>query len=275
MVLSDEQLKSAAENSLWRPQLEKDACGVGFCASVKGIQTHEILQSARVMLERMAHRGACVGDNDSGDGAGVMTAIPDKLYREDIKMTNNIELPPPGLYATGILFLTPESYKQAKESFSDLARGCKLQVLAWRKLKVNSEHLGKESRKTEPLMRQVFVTSDFAADQKRFHQAVYLLRKQTTVRMSHQGVSCYVVSLSAKTIAPSSYNPTTGLVAVVVQSQASFNLLEVNCIATVTCPRPQGSSASSSRTGEASCWVLRGEKGRIGPLSRLCLRTGI
>jgi hypothetical protein len=74
---------------------------------------------------------------------------------------------------------------------------------------------------------------------------------------------------------PSSYNPTTGLVAVVVQSQASFNLLEVNCIATVTCPRPQGSSASSSRTGEASCWVLRGEKGRIGPLSRLCLRTGI
>uniref|UniRef100_A0A915PCC0 glutamate synthase (ferredoxin) n=1 Tax=Meloidogyne floridensis TaxID=298350 RepID=A0A915PCC0_9BILA len=168
VILSEEQLEYAAKNSLWRPQLEKDACGVGFCASVKGIQTHEILKAGRVMLERMAHRGACVGDNDSGDGAGVMTAIPDDLY--------------------------------PKESFSDLARGCKLQVLAWRKLKVNSDHLGRESRKTEPLMRQVFVTSDFASNQKRFHQAIYLLRKQTTIRMLQQGVSCYVVSLSATTI---------------------------------------------------------------------------
>nr|CAD2200522.1 unnamed protein product [Meloidogyne enterolobii] len=200
VILSEEQLEYAAKNSLWRPQLEKDACGVGFCASVKGIQTHEILKAGRVMLERMAHRGACVGDNDSGDGAGVMTAIPDDLYREDIKRTNDIDLPPLGQYATGILFLSPESYKQAKESFSDLARGCKLQVLAWRKLKVNSDHLGRESRKTEPLMRQVFVTSDFASNQKRFHQAIYLLRKQTTIRMLQQGVSCYVVSLSATTI---------------------------------------------------------------------------
>lgn len=200
VLITDEQLNNAAENSLWRPQLEKDACGVGFCASVKGIPTHKILQEGRIMLERMTHRGACVCDNDSGDGAGVMTAIPDQLYREEIKKVYNIDLPPAGQYATGILFLSAESYKQAKESFCDLTRGCELRVITWRKLKTNSDCLGKESRKTEPLMRQVFVTSDFAADQERFDRAIYLLRKQTVVKMAQQGVPCYVVSLSSSTI---------------------------------------------------------------------------
>src|SRR5688500_13664717 len=107
------------------------------------------------MLERMAHRGACACDNDSGDGAGVLTAIPDHLYRDDLNETDNIELPPFEQYATGMLFLENHTYKQAKESFSELARGCNLRVICWRKLNTNSACLGDEARKTEPCIRQV------------------------------------------------------------------------------------------------------------------------
>ena len=68
---------------------------------------------------------------------------------------DGIDLPLQGQYATGILFLAHDSYKQAKESFCDLTKGCDLRVITWRKLKVNSDCLGVEAKKTEPLMRQV------------------------------------------------------------------------------------------------------------------------
>ncbi|KAK6061978.1 class II glutamine amidotransferase [Cooperia oncophora] len=114
MVILTKEQEEAAKEGLWLPQLERDGCGVGFVVSIKGIKTHKILCEARTMLERMAHRGACACDNDSGDGAGVLTAIPDLLYRKSVKEQDGVDLPPPGQYATGILFLNKDSYKQAK-----------------------------------------------------------------------------------------------------------------------------------------------------------------
>ncbi|VDM48551.1 unnamed protein product [Toxocara canis] len=202
VVLTKEQIEMVEKSGIWLPQMEKDACGVGFVTSIKGVATHKILESARTMLERMAHRGACSCDNDSGDGAGVLTAIPDDLYRNEIKkfyiklikLSHNtyvpehrknfaveqfdggtyrlisnripqtyilplrhddINLPPLGEYATGMLFLDQETYRQAKEAFTDLAKGCNLKVIAWRRPETHSEQIGTEARKTEPCIRQV------------------------------------------------------------------------------------------------------------------------
>lgn len=200
VLLPNDLLKETTNKTLWREQLEHDACGVGFVVDVSGHPTHKVLEEGRVMLERMAHRGACVCDNDTGDGAGVLTSIPDLLFRDELKQIQRIDLPEVGRYATGILFLTQDSYKQAKESFCDLAREFDLRVIAWRKLKVNSDCIGIEAKKTEPIIRQVFVTADYANDEKKFERNVYLLRKQTVVKLAQQGVLCYVVSLSATTI---------------------------------------------------------------------------
>uniref|UniRef100_A0AC34GRP2 Glutamine amidotransferase type-2 domain-containing protein n=1 Tax=Panagrolaimus sp. ES5 TaxID=591445 RepID=A0AC34GRP2_9BILA len=200
VVLTKEQFERAERETLWDPKLEKDACGVGFVTSIKGVPTHKILEDGRVMLERMAHRGACACDNDSGDGAGVLTAIPDELYRTELKETLGLELPPAGQYATGHIFMENDSYKQAKESIHDLIRGCELKLIGWRKLKTNSDILGKEAKKTEPCIRQVFVTADFADDKEKFDRQVYLLRKQATHQLAKQSVPCYVVSLSASTV---------------------------------------------------------------------------
>ncbi|CAI5454318.1 unnamed protein product [Caenorhabditis angaria] len=200
VILSKEQQQEAAETGLWLPQLERDACGVGFICSIEGTKSHKILAESRTMLERMAHRGACGCDNDSGDGAGVLAAIPDAFYRAAVKETDGIDLPPFGQYATGILFLEEDSYKQAKEAFQDLARSCNLRVFAWRKLGTNRECIGEEAKKTEPLIRQVFVTADYVeSDPAKFERSVYLLRKQT-VQMLKQSLECYVCSLSTSTI---------------------------------------------------------------------------
>ncbi|KAI6214865.1 Glutamate synthase [Aphelenchoides besseyi] len=201
MVILTETQIAASERGLWLPQLERDACGVGFITSIKGKPSHKILQEGKIMLERMAHRGACSCDNDSGDGAGVLTAIPDKLYRDELKKTNDVELPPAGQYATGIMFMEKDTYKLAKGTITNLAQACGLDVICWRKLKVSSECIGEEARKTEPCMRQVFVTASYAdTDSKRFERNVYLLRKQCVHHASKQHLKCYVVSLSPSTI---------------------------------------------------------------------------
>ncbi|PAV71125.1 hypothetical protein WR25_07328 [Diploscapter pachys] len=201
VILSKEQQDLASKEGLWLPQLERDACGVGFVCSIKGIATNKIMSDARTMLERMAHRGACACDNDSGDGAGVLTAIPHELYRKAVMEQESVELPPLGQYATGILFLNADTYKQAKEAFGDLARSCNLRLLAWRKMETNRECIGAEAKKTEPLIRQVFITADYAeSDPDRFERSVYLLRKQAVNNMAKQSVECYVCSLSTSTI---------------------------------------------------------------------------
>ena len=61
---------------LYDPKLEKDACGVGFIVNIDGHPSHDLLLNAEQLSNRMEHRGACSADNDSGDGAGVMVAIP-------------------------------------------------------------------------------------------------------------------------------------------------------------------------------------------------------
>lgn len=73
------------KQGLYDPSLEKDACGVGYVVSIDGVASHKVLLDAETMLIRMQHRGACSCDNDTGDGAGVTTAIPHQLYARLLK----------------------------------------------------------------------------------------------------------------------------------------------------------------------------------------------
>lgn len=73
---------------LYDPALEKDSCGVGFIVSIDGISSNKVLQDAKKMLIRMAHRGACGCDDNTGDGAGVLTTIPHKYFSKILKYTN-------------------------------------------------------------------------------------------------------------------------------------------------------------------------------------------
>ncbi|CAJ0583929.1 unnamed protein product, partial [Mesorhabditis spiculigera] len=174
VILSKAEAQICAEETLWEPQMEKDACGVGFVVSIKGEKTYKIMADARIMLERMAHRGACGCDMDTGDGAGVLAAIPDALYRDELKKTDDVDPPPVGEYATGILFMAEGSYKQAKEALGDLARACKLKSSSPR---------------------------DYAHEDKdQFERNLFLLRKRSNTVMPKQSLDCYICSLSTTII---------------------------------------------------------------------------
>ena len=64
------------------------------------------------MLLRMKHRGACGCEDNTGDGAGIMTAIPHEMYQNIIREEgHSFILPNPGQYATGLVFLDTDSTK--------------------------------------------------------------------------------------------------------------------------------------------------------------------
>jgi glutamate synthase (NADPH/NADH) large chain len=73
------------EKSMYTPQYESDACGIGFIANIKGAKSHQIVQDALTMLENMEHRGAIGSDPETGDGAGILIQVPDKFFRIELK----------------------------------------------------------------------------------------------------------------------------------------------------------------------------------------------
>src|SRR5262245_7603824 len=104
---SPEELQRAAEQGLYNPANEHDACGVGFVAHIKGHKAHSIVEQGLKILENLDHRGALGADKLMGDGAGILIQIPDEFYRAEMA-AKGVELPPPGEYGVGMIFLPKE-----------------------------------------------------------------------------------------------------------------------------------------------------------------------
>nr|AWS20468.1 glutamate synthase [Mayetiola destructor] len=182
---------------LYDPQNEHEACGVGFIVAIDGKRNHKILRDAQKLSSRMNHRGACACDNDTGDGAGVLTAIPHELYKKECA-NDKIVLPEPGKYATGIIYLDEATHEQLEKKFENLASSLGLTILGWRSVPTDSSAIGRVARKTEPLSRQVFITS--MLDETEFVREVFVLRKRATHEISNDEGRFYICSLSHRII---------------------------------------------------------------------------
>nr|XP_022287923.1 glutamate synthase 1 [NADH], chloroplastic-like isoform X2 [Crassostrea virginica] len=183
---------------LYDPTLERDACGVGFVVNIDGSKSHKVLRDSEVMLRRMEHRGACGCDNDSGDGAGVLTGIPHQMYAKIIRDEQGIDLPEPRKYATGMMFVDKDQVEEVKRVFTQMAQNFQLQVIAWRNVPVDSTQIGRVAMTTEPAILQVFVTG--SEDLAEFQREVYLLRKFSSHNIPKQNLRYYICTLSTETI---------------------------------------------------------------------------
>ncbi|KAK0650238.1 putative glutamate synthase (NADPH) [Lasiodiplodia hormozganensis] len=203
------------KQGLYDPELEKDACGVGFAANIKGIASHKIVSDARNLLCNMTHRGAVGSDARDGDGAGVMTSIPHKFFIKNFERDQGIKLPPQGQYAAGNLFFKPDTeiLKETIATFEEIADSLGLRVLGWREVPKDSTLLGPAALSREPIILQPFVVARDAYgpsnapketyskefDEPWFERQLYVLRKRAThVIGLHNWF--YLCSLSNKNI---------------------------------------------------------------------------
>jgi len=188
---------------LYDPQNEHDACGVGFVADIKGRKSHQIIQQGLNILDRLTHRGAVGADPRAGDGAGVLFQIPDEFFRQVV----DFELPEPGLYAVGMLFLPQEDTARA-EAEATVARFVEAEeqtILGWRDVPVNNSGLGYSVIPTEPVIRQVFIGCNaVCGDQVAFERKLFVIRKQIEKMIRESQLegreSFYFSSMSSRTI---------------------------------------------------------------------------
>ena len=142
-------------HGLYDPANEKDACGLAVIATLTREPSHTIVSHALEALRRLEHRGAVGADDGTGDGAGILTQIPDALFRAVTDFT----LPAPGSYAAGTAFLPqdPTQRTQAITGLEELALDEGLRVIGWRELPINAEHIGPTARACMPHFAQLFL----------------------------------------------------------------------------------------------------------------------
>ncbi|MBC7780732.1 MAG: glutamate synthase subunit alpha, partial [Proteobacteria bacterium] len=195
-----------AAQGLYDPAQEHDACGVGFVAHIKGQKSHAIVEQGLLILKNLTHRGAVGADPKASDGAGVLIQIPDAFFREEMAR-QGIELPPPGEYGVGFVFLPREpASRYACEREIERSIWAEGQVLlGWRDVPVDSSVLGESVKPIEPVIRQVFigrgagVTVTDALERK-----LFIIRKSSghaiqSLQLAH-GKEFYVPSMSARTL---------------------------------------------------------------------------
>ena len=181
------------QTGLYDPAHEHDACGVGMIVNLNGSKSHELVDSALRVLENMKHRGAEGADNKTGDGAGIMVQIPHEFI-----LLQGIPVPEKGKYGTGLIFL-PKDAREQERILSIVIEEVEregLTLMHLRAVPVNPDVLGQSARRTEPDIKQVFITA--ATQPENLERTLYKVRKKIEQRVHHKDF--YIVSLSSRTI---------------------------------------------------------------------------
>ncbi|MFC3998573.1 glutamate synthase large subunit [Nocardiopsis sediminis] len=189
----------STHEGLYDSTFEHDACGVGFVADLSGRRGHDIVEKALTVLRNLDHRGASGADPDDGDGAGILTQIPDDLYRDVVEFA----LPEAGAYATGIAFLPVDAAERARAvaQVEEIAADEGLTVLGWRDLPFEPRYSGPAARAVMPFFGQLFLTGRAGTATEGLtgidlERHAYCVRK----RAEHEA-GVYFPSLSPRTIA--------------------------------------------------------------------------
>ncbi len=174
---------------------DHDACGTGFVARLGGPAGYDILQYALNALERLTHRGGVDADGASGDGAGLLTSLPEGFFRARAK-DQGIELPQ--TFGLGFAFFASSAASHARAAIESAAESERQRILGWRRVPINTHALGRKALETMPEIWQFFVEPFHATRiPARFERRLALLRKRAETAMPPR---CYICSLSSRTV---------------------------------------------------------------------------
>jgi glutamate synthase (NADPH/NADH) large chain len=191
---------------LYDPALEKDSCGVGFIADIKGRKSHKIIDDALKILLNLEHRGAVGADPRAGDGAGILVQTPHRFFaRKAVEL--GIKLPEPGHYAVGHVFLpTDPQWRQViLDIYADVVAREGQELLGWREVPTDNASLGEAVKPTEPVHMQVFIgRGKDVESEDEFERRLFILRKvisnEVYNRRERHLSDYYMISLSCRTL---------------------------------------------------------------------------
>ncbi len=187
------------KQGLYDPAAEKDACGLAMVATLRGTAGHDIIDAALEALRHLEHRGAVGSDAGTGDGAGIITQVPDAFLRA----VSGFDLPGAGRFAVGNAFLPTEAddRERIKAAVAEIAAEHDLTVLGWRPVPVRPDELGNLARAAMPVIEQLFVTSKRTDERGEplggiaLDRLTFFLRKR-----AERELDLYFSSLSSRTM---------------------------------------------------------------------------
>jgi len=185
--------------SPYEPRFNRGGCGIGFVADQYGRSSHDLLRLALQSLVNLQHRGALDADARTGDGAGVLTPLPRRLFvRETERLTGRT--PDPDRLAVGMFFMSPDSVEACTRLIESALAQHSLGILAWRTVPINPDVIGDHARATMPHILQVIIDHHTTIYHHKFEHRLYLARKQIERDARAANLGLYISSLSSHTI---------------------------------------------------------------------------
>ncbi|MEA2304232.1 MAG: glutamate synthase large chain, partial [Solirubrobacteraceae bacterium] len=174
--MTDRLLPPQADG-LYDPRFEHDACGVAMVARLDNAPTHDVVARALEALDNLEHRGAEGADIRTGDGAGILTQLPDAFFRGVV----DFELPVAGRYGVGVCFLPqdPTLRRRVQDLVELNVRVEGQHVLGWRDVPVDLDHVGSTAAHSRPYIQQLFIEAGpgHNHDQDAFERKLYVIRR--------------------------------------------------------------------------------------------------
>jgi glutamate synthase (NADPH/NADH) large chain len=193
------------KQGLYNPTKERDACGVGFVAHIKGEKSHDIVRQGLQLLTNLTHRGATGYDPKLGDGAGLLMQIPDAFMRAEAEKLN-ITLPAEGEYGVGMVFLPQETKNRqiCEDMFAKVVAEEGQNLLGWREVPVDNSNIAEAAQEVEPVVRQIFISAKAGISQTAFETKLFIIRRRVKLAITAMNlqdtVNLYIPSLSSRTI---------------------------------------------------------------------------
>ena len=181
-------------NTLYSERFEHDACGIGAVVNIDGIASHDVVDDALTIVERLEHRAGKDATGQVGDGVGVLLQMPHRLYS-----TFGLDLGQKGDYGVGMFFFPQENLqrRQAQKLFEVICGKEGVPFLGWRQVPVNPDILGAPARDSMPGIYQCFVARPGDVDRGlAFDRRLYVIRR--VFEQSSEGT--YVCSFSSRTV---------------------------------------------------------------------------
>ena len=182
---------------------EKDACGVGFIANRSGSRSHEILKMAIQAVTNLTHRGAVAADAKTGDGAGILTQIPEKLFKKELEKLG-VNLDSSNDLAVGMIFLPrndPVAQERGREIVANILQQYGFPLLGWRSVPIDVSALGEKALATLPLIQQVLIGRPTHIHTDQFERRLYLICKELEHKITDENLDeFHIASFSHRTI---------------------------------------------------------------------------
>ena len=188
---------------LYNPEHEHDACGIGFVANIGGERTHEIVELALRALVNLTHRGAIDMDARTGDGAGLLTQIPHKLFKKELAAWG-VKLKDVNSLGVGMIFLPLEdelAREKCRLIVEEALHHYELEFYGWREVPVDRSAIGDKADDTRPQIEQVLFGKPESMSDAEFDDTIYLCRKVIEGSVLQRNIpGFYICSMSARTI---------------------------------------------------------------------------